>query len=235
MKTVVFEGPLQELYPEGIEVNAQTAADALALLENFPGLTPSDPQFHARLPDFPTRDSMYAVTDAKVIRVVQIEQPDPKQFSGSGQKAMALVQIVIGVIIIVASWGTGTMQGYAMMASGFAMVLGGIMSLMMKQPEKSKNENDPSSQYLPASKNTVKIGTTIPLLFGRRKVYGHLLSFNVTATNLNAPAPSNPGLPTLGKGGFAGVWNTFLNPDGSWGTPNTDMTYGGEWEEYNDE
>ncbi len=232
MKTIVFSGPLQKEFPNGIEVAGESAADCIALLENHSRFAPGSEPIRVKLPQFVSKDSLYEPTNREVIELVQVS-PSEDEFGGSGQKVMGAVQVVIGAIIIYASWGTAGAQGLAMMAAGFGMVLGGLMALMMKAPEKPKNEIDPKSNYLAANKNTVKIGTTIPYLFGRRKVWGHILSFNVSATNLNVANPYYPGtgdsdVPPYGGNSGGGLDGAHWSGGGGF------IDYSGTWEQYND-
>jgi predicted phage tail protein len=232
MKTIVFSGPLREKYPKGIEVAGESAADCIALLQNYPEFSPGSETIRVTLPDFRSRDALYAPTEREVISVVQLEE-NPEQFSGSGQKAAGVVQVVIGSILIAVGLYTGNPN---LALIGASMFLGGVLNLMMKAPEKPKNENENKSNYLAANKNTVKIGTTIPYLFGKRKVWGHLLSFNVTATNLNVGGQpycyARGGSTQTPCPGHAGNYGGgYGNPDGSVGG-GSGITYGGEWENY---
>ena len=63
------------------------------------------------------------------------------------------------------------------------MILGGIMEMLMPVPKATSALSEDKSKYLPANKNTVKVGTPIPLLFGRGRMYGHFLSFDIDSTN----------------------------------------------------
>lgn len=237
MKTIVFSGPLQKEFPNGIQVAGESAADCVALLQNHPRFAPGAESIRVKLPHFGSRDAFYEATSREVIELVQIDGSE-EEFSGGGAKVLGVIQIIIGAIIIYASWGTGSAQGMAMMAAGFGMVLGGIMALMMKAPEKPKNETENKSQYLAASKNTVKIGTTIPYLFGRRKVWGHFLSFNVNATNLDVSKPYVPafwpgiyeGISLGGnsEGGLGGNYDSYGGAD-RWVGGGGTIDYGDNW------
>lgn len=216
MKTIVFRGPLQAQYPNGIEVAGKSAFECISLLENFPGFDLESPQIKVTLPKFPTRDSLVQLTDEPVIELVQILDDD-ETFSGSGAKAGAYIQIVVGVILIVASFWMGGLtaqQGFLMLMAGAAQVLGGVLALMMKQPTAQGSSNDPKSNYLAANKNTVKIGTPIGILIGKRKVYGHLISFNVTATDTgNPPSAINTGSGYSSGGGRIGYNGQWVQHD----------------------
>lgn len=189
MKTVIFQGYLKKLYPEGIKLHADSAEQAIALLGNYPGFRVQDDVKHrVYLPKFPTVESIRQRTDSEVIEVCPLESnsvPDTLEFSGAGGgERGSWVQIVIGAVLIVASFYAGPFQ-QILFTAGVSLMLGGVVQLLMPQPKKGEDSNDPRSNYLAANKNTVAIGTTIPIAFGRRKIYGHLVSYNVTATNLN--------------------------------------------------
>ena len=214
MKTLIFQGYLRELYPDGIKVNARSANEAISLLGNFPGFRTEDGVIHhVFMPDFPTKDAFMSSTELEVLTVSPVTGVQTRGIEGSGGsgKSSAWIQIIVGAVLMYFSYGT---VGYEMVfTAGLGLVLGGMLQLMMKQPSKALNENDPRSNYMPANKNTVAVGTTIPLLFGRRKVYGHIISFNVTATNLGAPAL----LPQAGTGEAIGEINSPIDYGGNWG------------------
>lgn len=182
MKLIRFHGHLNALYPDGIKVEGDSAAECISALQFYPGFRESDGVTHqVILPAFGSRDALYDKTDQEIIEVHPLVE-------GAGGKVGMYLQIIIGVVLIATGWGAGAgttvlgMSGSTAVMMGAMMVLGGITSLLMPQPklDTTGTENN-RSNYLSANKNTVKIGTRIPLIFGRRKWYGHYLSFNVTA------------------------------------------------------
>lgn len=192
MKTIVFEGYLHDLYPDGITLEADSPAEALYGLQNYPGFRKEDDVlYQVTLPDFPSRDAIYNRTDRTEIRVVPV-------LEGAGGKMGGIFQILIGVLMIVGSFFLIPINPYlaaGVALSGAAMILGGIMSFLMPVPKASSVASDERSKYIPANKNTVKVGTPIPILFGRRKVYGHFLSFDVDAKSKEeseVPVPTSP-------------------------------------------
>lgn len=194
MKLIRFHGELKLLYPEGIQVEGASAAECISALQNFPGFRESDGVTHqVFLPDFQSRDAIYDRTDREIIEVHPM-------IEGGGGKWGAYLQIIIGVVLIATGWGAGAgtqilgMNISTLTLTGALMVLGGVTALLMPQPKlDTKGKEDNRSNYLNANKNTVKIGTRIPLLFGRRKWYGHYLSFNVTAAEKGQPLTQPPG------------------------------------------
>lgn len=125
---------------------------------------------------------------------------------GGGGGQGGLFKLIIGVIMVavvvfavIATGGTALLMagpgawgltwfGSALLTTGAGLILGGIMEMMMPQPklDMSAANDIESSKYLGATQNTVKIGTPIPLLMGRHKFYGHIISFNVDAKNVAA-------------------------------------------------
>lgn len=124
-----------------------------------------------------------------------------------GGKSGAFTRIAIGAVLIAAAFFTGgaslaagpvlfgagatatTLAG-VMFNVGLAIALGGLLELISPQPKADtfgNSASDPeASKYLSASQNTVKIGTRIPLAYGRVKAYGHYISFDVDAVDVAA-------------------------------------------------
>lgn len=100
-------------------------------------------------------------------------------------KEGGLIQTIIGTVLVVASFllpaGPWTPM---LMSTGITMIIGGVMQMLSPVPQlNSGNESEQRSKYLPSSQNTVAIGTPIPLLYGRYRVGGHILSLNIDATD----------------------------------------------------
>ena len=183
MKTIKLHGSLRDIYPHDISVEAATAAEAISALSCIPEF-----QHAARggyipveAPGFQSKDALYSLTDEEVIELYP-------SLVGSGGKAGGL-QIIIGVVLIVAAitfppaaaagYGFGITQG-AVVLAGAMMVLGGVLQMLAPTPSITSG-TDKKSDYLGTAKNTVRIGTPIPMVFGRRRVYGHYISFDIDA------------------------------------------------------
>ena len=105
-----------------------------------------------------------------------------------------LTQIVVGATLIALSFtGLGAMTigmgaasfsaGSFMFQMGASMILGGIAQMLAPQPDTSE---DSRSNLFSGTRNTVKIGTPIPILYGEFRCGGHYLSFDVnTSRNPN--------------------------------------------------
>jgi predicted phage tail protein len=89
-----------------------------------------------------------------------------------------IVQVVIGVILF---FTPGlNLLGSFVIASGLLTIAGGMMQILAPQP---KNSPETRSRYIATTQNTVAIGTPIPILYGRCKIGGQILSLSVTSQN----------------------------------------------------
>ncbi|KFG99096.1 hypothetical protein GQ56_0101185 [Burkholderia paludis] len=181
MKMIYLHGSLKELHPEPINVHSTTAAEALTVLKQFPGFDAENP-VDVRVDGFDCRDALFVQTDKTELHVY----PALRGAGGNG----GFLQILIGAVMVVVGtvlwWngpigGTMAQVGIGMMMGGAMMMLGGVISMLAPQPKLGTGSATNSSLIIPASQNTVKIGTRLPLLFGRVKHFGHYLSFNVDA------------------------------------------------------
>lgn len=99
-------------------------------------------------------------------------------------KKRGLTQIIIGTALIVVGFLVAPYSpewGAAITMYGIGMVIGGVIQMFSPQPRLGNSGDEKRSRYLGPAQNTVRIGTTIPLLYGRRRVGGHYLSVNVNA------------------------------------------------------
>lgn len=66
---------------------------------------------------------------------------------------------------------------------GTSLIIGGVMQMLSPSPKVSANASDPeASKYLGAPGNTTALGTYIPIGYGKFKVSGHYISFNISTT-----------------------------------------------------
>ena len=85
-----------------------------------------------------------------------------------------------GLASVGASFMAGGLQTY-LMQFGAMLILGGIAQMLAPQPETDEGDGRKSG-YLGSGKNTVAIGTTIPILYGEYRCAGHYLSFDVNSS-----------------------------------------------------
>jgi predicted phage tail protein len=152
---------------------------------------PGQPPHTFRIEGFETEERLYGPIDRDDIHIYPV---DDALF---GAKSGGFVKIAIGTVLVVAaiaSGGLATGAAGTFLATaattafslGTAMALGGILELLSPAPKVGMSgpgaAADPeASKYLGAPKNTMRIGTRIPLLYGEHIAYGHFLSFDIDA------------------------------------------------------
>lgn len=191
---IFLHGYLQDLHPEPITVQASTVAEALSSLQLIPALVPApgQPRHSVAVDGFGSQDALYDRTDVTEIHLRPV-------MVGAGQNS-GVMQIVIGVVMIaVAIWAPWMIPAFAGGAGaagtvglmGAMMILGGVMSMLAPQPSLgAAGSEEERSKFLGQAKNTVAIGTRIPIILGRHKWGGHFISFDIDAGDLNA-APAS--------------------------------------------
>ncbi|BCJ91772.1 hypothetical protein IZ6_25070 [Terrihabitans soli] len=100
----------------------------------------------------------------------------------TGGKSGGFVQILIGAALVAASFipGINAVAAGMIMKVGALLILGGLAQMLAPAPLDDQSEQD-RSRYLGSPRNTVQIGTRIPILYGRFRVYGHFLSFDINS------------------------------------------------------
>ena len=197
---VMFHGYLRDMVPDGIEnidFAVKTVGECVkAVSTQIPAFN-EGPRKVAQILGVSNEHDLLR-EDVEVVHVVP---------AFVGGKRGGLFQILLGGILIAASIflpGLGTIAGVALNTIlfnvGLSLALSGIASLLAPKPvsnSPSFAQNPEGSKYLGAEGNTVRIGTRIPLGYGRQKVYGHILSFNVSTQTLLDPA-TDPSLTPSG-------------------------------------
>lgn len=189
MTTIFLHGYLRDLHPEPISVEANSAAEALSALQLVPAIARTGrPRHHVRIQGYASRDALYDRREVKELHVYPLSEAESKELMvGSGRPGVS--QIIIGALLITAAIMGGLpslgITSGMLYFSGAMMILGGILQLLSPQPKIDNTR----SRYLGGGKNTVAIGTKIPLIYGRVKAYGQYISFNVDAGSFDgAPA-----------------------------------------------
>lgn len=176
-RLVYLHGPFKAFSDGPIEVIADTVWDAIeAVTLQIKGFKPD---LHGRkrvqVAGFDTIESLRQPSDVKDIHLI------PHMVFG---KNNGLVQVVVGAVLIVAGVLVTPLNpqiGAGLIASGIGMVIGGLIQILTPQPKAS----DPTSvsRYIPSNQNTVKIGTTIPLLYGEGMCAGQIMSLEIVSNN----------------------------------------------------
>jgi predicted phage tail protein len=174
---------LKDLYPAEIKLSGRHIADK-------PGQQPHT----FRIEGFETEERLYGPIDCDEIHIHPV---DAELF---GAKSGGFLKIAIGTVLVVTAIASGGLAAGAAgsflataattaFSLGTAMALGGILELLSLAPKSGLSgpgaAADPdASKYLGAPKNTVRIGTRIPLLYGEHIAYGHYLSFDIDAKDV---------------------------------------------------
>jgi len=190
---LILHGVLKTLCPDVLEFEVRTAAEAIkALSKQVKALAPNPRRgrFQVRVADL-TVEQIFAPLEVNELHLV----PDL-----CGGKKGGMMKIVLGALLVAAAIAmpAGTVIGSGMFEmsastlfwSGASMILGGLMEAVSPAPKMDQGSgfsgpNDPeASKYLGAPKNTVEIGTRIPIAYGEVQLYGHYLSFDIQAQDV---------------------------------------------------
>ena len=192
---IVLHGRLKELYPDELVLSGNSVSELIhgmcRVTKAFNPM-PFEGRHSISVVGYETEESLYSPLAADVEEIHLV----PTMFGG---KKGGLFQIVLGVVLIgLALWigppalagsfawgGTGGI----LFSMGVSLALGGLMAMLSPAPTMDSSGNsaaDPeASKYLGATGNTVKIGTRIPLMYGLNKAYGHYISFDVDAKDVD--------------------------------------------------
>lgn len=199
--TLNFHGIFKGFCPDPVTVEAASMAGAIDMVtRQLPGFRP-DPRHGRRT------ITIKGVTDRDVIQGDLSEDASldiwPSMQGGGGQGGF--IKIILGVVLIAASvltmqpggvmasmsiMGMSVPIGSMMMSWGISMLLGGLLEMVSPAPKidlAPVGQDPEASKYLGGGQNTVRIGTRIPLLYGTHLAFGHYISFNIDAKDVNAP------------------------------------------------
>jgi len=170
LRQVHLHGYFTAFHDGPIAVVAETVSDAVeAVTRQLKGFQPTVRGRHrVKVVGHETTEALYQPLGETVdIHLVP-------QFAGG--KSGGFIQIIIGAVLVAGSFLLPGPWAPYLMATGAMLMLGGLVQLLSPAPGEEKK-----SRYLGTPKNTVEIGTRIPILYGEDKVYGHYLSFDVDA------------------------------------------------------
>lgn len=193
---IVLHGHLKDLYPEELYLTGHSVSEVIN------GMCKATDAFNPR-----PGTGRHAISVVGFDTVESLSEPLPADIEElhlvptmSGGKKGGFFQIVLGVVLIAAAVWTGgaTLAGFQLGiaggslgllgSAGLSMVLGGLMSFLSPTPKADSYSNDvadpEASKYLGATANTTKIGTRIPIPYGRNKLFGHYISFDVDSKDV---------------------------------------------------
>jgi len=188
---IVLHGYFKDLYDEEIYLEGNDVAEIINGFCKQTGafdVGPNEEKHHVRVHGFDDEDSLYSPlpVDTEELHLI----PDIRGGKGGG-----FLKVVIGVVLIAAAillppvgLAAGVTLNSIVFGIGASLVLGGLLELLSPAPQVDtlpENQDPEASKYLGADQNTVKIGTRIPLLYGKHQAFGHYLSFNVDAKDVS--------------------------------------------------
>lgn len=178
-RRVHLHGHFKAFHPGPIEIVANTVWDAVeAVVRQVPGFSPDPKTGKKRLQvlGYDTIEKLKGRSDDVDIHIM------PALAFGKND---GLIQTIIGAsLLIVAAFMGGTFWPAIVASIGASLMAGGIMQMLSPQPQiGSDNADQVRSKYLNSTANTVKIGTTIALGYGRRRLGGQILSLNIDAVD----------------------------------------------------
>jgi predicted phage tail protein len=203
MIKIIPHGVLCETWPSDFQCEVETAHEAIVALTSQFKL--GGKRVQVRLVGYDSDAAVASPILSNELHVVPA-------FAGGGgafKIIIGIVLIVVAVVLSVFTFGAatpliGATTAFTIGMLGASLVLGGILDLTSAAPKTSNptGGDTTSNTYLGAPKNTVAIGTRIPLGYGRFQVYGQVLSYNVVAN----PAPTpNSATDTRAQQGYVGA------------------------------
>lgn len=176
-RRVHLHGAFKAFHKGPIEIVADTIWDAVeAVVCQVKGFAPDARTGKKRIQvvGYSTIESLKSHSDDEDIHII------PAMAFG---KQDGLFQTIIGItLLVIAAFMGGTFWPAIVASLGASLMAGGIMQMLSPQPQLgAENAEQERSKYLATNQNTVKIGTTIPLLYGRYRAYPHIMSLNIDA------------------------------------------------------
>lgn len=177
---VYLEGYLAKFVKDGtVVVDAFNARDALEKLQNF---MPKGVKHLVKVKELGCPDDLDEAKETLTITPLL-------QGAGGGKKAGG-IQIGIGILLLLfispigINMAAGGFKSF-LVGVGANLIIGGALQLLQKSPKADPTQGDKKSRFINGDKNTIKEGTPIPLIYGRQKVYPHILSFNIDSSDYN--------------------------------------------------
>ncbi|MDE9494529.1 tail assembly protein [Xenorhabdus bovienii] len=107
-------------------------------------------------------------------------------YRGAGGKIMSVIQVVVGVVLMVASFWLGP-AGPATFIAGASMLASGVIGLLSKQPRPYTGgaDNRKNSTYFDGPQNTIEQGAPVSLIYGEEVLVGsQLISLKLSVEQL---------------------------------------------------
>ncbi|CAI0718892.1 tail assembly protein [Serratia quinivorans] len=106
--------------------------------------------------------------------------------AGVFQTILGAVLVVVGVVVgVLAGWtGVGGFAASGLISSGVGMMLGGVMQMLSPMQGGLASRQDPDnkpSYAFGGPVNTIAQGNPVPILYGRRRIGGAIISAGIYA------------------------------------------------------
>lgn len=208
---IIFHGALKKICPDVYKVEANTPAEAIRGITNQfrDKLIRRDGQrFICSVKECPNDIDLNSCFRSEELNLY------PAFCASGGGRSTTWTTIAIGALIVLASiflgpggfaaamsaanWGAWS-AGFALM--GTSMVVSGLTNMFFGPNIDTANsaDNPESSKTFGNSGNTTKIGTRIPIGYGKYKVAGQYLSINTSAISTKDGAAVKTTIFGIGK------------------------------------
>ena len=189
---IILHGYLKNLYSDEVVMEGTDVAEIIngfcKQTKAF-NTTATEERHQIRVHGFDSEASLFAPLSDEITELHLM----PAMCGGKGG---GFIKIFIGTVLIVAAFIIGGPEASvamakfvtALYAAGISLIAGGLLELISPAPQMDSSPaalDVEASKYLGANQNTVKIGTRIPILYGKHRMYGHFLSFNVDARDVS--------------------------------------------------
>lgn len=197
-----FHGIFKKLCPDEYLVEAETPAEAIRGVTNQLKnklLRKDGMMFSAMCKECGSRFALYShIPDSENPFELNLYPTFAPSGGGNG-----FTQIIVGALmialVVAAVFLTGGAAAFATMAAftefagtlgmgaiymGAGMILSGLIQTLMPQPKvDTSSDSQESSRTFGSNSNTTKIGTRIPIGYGKYKLSGQYLSINTQAVD----------------------------------------------------
>jgi len=196
LRKVYLEGEIGEKFGKEFEIQANSFGKVIQCLEvNFPEFrnylidcAEKGINFTCQVADKPIEDERELLLEYEEGDMIITAIPAGSK-SGMGKILMAAALIVIGYFtlgtgaVIAGSGGLtwGTVAGMAMISMGVSLGMMGLQQIMAPDPSVD-NQQDESYLFQGASQNILE-GDPVPVLYGKLRVPGRPISFEVKNAN----------------------------------------------------
>ena len=140
-------------------------------------------KWKVKLKDYDTREKIMGAIRHNVLHLYPSFRT--AKSGGATQMIVGFVMIVVGAILVCCTGGAWAAAGEYLIKGGIAMMCAGALSLIMA-PDLSTADGQTKDQYLGAADHTTAAGTRIPFGYGKYRITGHYISYNISSTYYTA-------------------------------------------------